>query len=36
MTAITLLADCCADLGDAERAEYLYDAAGALPRGRTS
>ena len=25
MTAITLLADCCADLGDAERAEHLYE-----------
>ena len=25
MTAITLLADCCADLGDAERAKYLYE-----------
>ncbi len=24
MTAITLLADCCADLGDAERAGHLY------------
>jgi tetratricopeptide (TPR) repeat protein len=24
MTAATLLADCCADLGDAERAEHLY------------
>ncbi len=25
MTAITLLADCCADLGDAERAVHLYE-----------
>ncbi len=25
MTAITLLADCCADLGDAERAGHLYE-----------
>ena len=36
LIAITLLADCAVELGDAQRAETALRAAGAVPRRRTS